>query len=216
MARNVQRDELEMERRKNQLMDAGFDLFSQYGIESVSLMKVAEVAGVGAATLYNYYQNKVNLVTAISARKWSQVWENYRETKKEEDTKDKSAYRMMEEYAEAIIGIYREHPEILRFSSDYKTFISREHVGMDQVGAQFDALQPVSDLFHVCYEKAQIDGTIRTDIPEHELFTTVALTMLGMAERYAQGLVWANRADNEYTRELTNLKDMLLLWLSNK
>ena len=37
MPRNIERDEKEAMRRKEQLMEAGFRLFSQYGIENVSL-----------------------------------------------------------------------------------------------------------------------------------------------------------------------------------
>ena len=35
MPRNIERDEKEAMRRKEQLMEAGFRLFSQYGIENV-------------------------------------------------------------------------------------------------------------------------------------------------------------------------------------
>ena len=36
--------------------------------------------------------------------------------------------------------------------------------------------------------------------------------MLGMAERYAQGLVWANNRTGDYGKELSHVKDMLLAW----
>ena len=52
MPRNIERDEKEAMRRKEQLMEAGFRLFSQYGIENVSLQRVADAAEVGVATLY--------------------------------------------------------------------------------------------------------------------------------------------------------------------
>ena len=51
MPRNIERDEKEAMRRKEQLMEAGFRLFSQYGIENVSLQRVADAAEVGVATL---------------------------------------------------------------------------------------------------------------------------------------------------------------------
>ena len=66
MARNIARDEREAERRKKQLLEAGLDLFSRHGIEAISLQMVADTAEVGVATLYKYYQNKLNLVIAIS------------------------------------------------------------------------------------------------------------------------------------------------------
>ena len=37
--------------------------------------------------------------------------------------------------------------------------------------------------------------------------------MLGMAERYAQGLVWANNRTGDYWKELSHLKEMLLAWV---
>ena len=60
MARNIARDEQEAERRRKQLLEAGFDLFSRHGIEAISLQMVADTAEVGVATLYKYYQNKLN------------------------------------------------------------------------------------------------------------------------------------------------------------
>ena len=74
MPRNIERDEKEAMRRKEQLMEAGFRLFSQYGIENVSLQRVADAAEVGVATLYNYYQTKVKLVIAISGKIWGALW----------------------------------------------------------------------------------------------------------------------------------------------
>ena len=41
MPRNIERDEKEAMRRKEQLMEAGFRLFSQYGIEKNRIIKKA-------------------------------------------------------------------------------------------------------------------------------------------------------------------------------
>ena len=81
MPRNIERDEKEAMRRKEQLMEAGFRLFSQYGIENVSLQRVADAAEVGVATLYNYYQTKVKLVIAISGKIWGDLWKEVLEEK---------------------------------------------------------------------------------------------------------------------------------------
>ena len=43
MGRNTERDEREAIRRKTQLIHAGFELFSENGIETVSLNAVAEM-----------------------------------------------------------------------------------------------------------------------------------------------------------------------------
>lgn len=128
MPRNIERDEKEAMRRKEQLMEAGFRLFSQYGIENVSLQRVADAAEVGVATLYNYYQTKVKLVIAISGKIWGALWKEVLEEKGPEIFESFTAYQYIEFYTDQIIRIYRERPEILRFSNNYKNFISREKV----------------------------------------------------------------------------------------
>lgn len=55
MPRNIERDKREADRRKNQLIEAGFRLFSQNGIETVSLQKVADAANVSPATMAERY-----------------------------------------------------------------------------------------------------------------------------------------------------------------
>lgn len=212
MARNIARDEREAGRRKKQLLEAGFDLFSRHGIEAVSLQMVADAADVGIATLYKYYQNKLNLVIAISANVWEAVWKEVLQAVGPEELERRNAYQLVELYCDIMLRLYRERPELLRFSANYKSYICREGASEEQLAAQLDALKPINVLFHRKYEEAEAGGSIRTDLPEEELFTTITLTMLGMAERYAQGLVWAGSSTGDYGKELSHLKDMLLTW----
>lgn len=213
MARNVERDEREAKRRRKQLRQAGFDLFSQHGIEAVSLQMVADNADVGIATLYKYYQNKLNLVVAISAEVWENVWNEESQAIGTQNLESWNAYRLIECYCDYIIRLYQERPEVLRFSANFKSYICREKVSDEQLAAQLDVLKPIDMLFHRKYEEAKSDGSIRTDISERELFTTFTLTMLGMAERYAQGIVWADNRTGSYLKELLHVKEMLLAWV---
>ena len=60
------------------IIDEGFALFAERGIEQVKLSEVAEAADVGNATLYRYFPTKTDLVVAIAARKWQEFikWYN--------------------------------------------------------------------------------------------------------------------------------------------
>ena len=179
MGRNSERDEREAIRRKNQLIHAGFELFSANGIETVSLNAVAEKADVGVATMYNYFQSKINFVIAISTKIWGEMWEETRES----------------------------------FSD--KTFLHREGVTQEQYKGQIEALDSIWHLFQLKYNEAKLNKCIRTDIPEEELFSSVTVTMLSMAERYAQGIVWANTQNSNHCKELIHLKEMILGWVKS-
>lgn len=216
MPRNIEKDAREEMLRRKNMLEAGLRLCSENGIESVKLQEVADEAGVGIATLYNYYGNKVNLVNAISAYMWKNVWDENIKAIGADVLDSYNAYQRVEAYFDLMIYLYKEHPEILKFSSYYKTYMNQENVEKAEKNEHLDVVAPIATIFHDLYEKAQTDKSIRTDIDEQTMFTTIALTMLGMAERYAQGLVWASNDENDYTKELIILKDMMLKWLKGE
>ena len=207
MGRNSERDEREAIRRKNQLINAGFELFSANGIETVSLNAVAEKADVGVA-------NKINFVIAISTKIWGEMWEETRESFSDELMK-KNAYELVDFYCNKIIDIYNNKPELLKFSANYKTFLHREGATQEQYKGQIEALDSIWHLFQLKYNEAKHNKCIRTDIPEEELFSSVTVTMLSMAERYAQGIVWANTQNSNHCKELIHLKEMILGWVKS-
>ena len=63
--------------------------------------------------------------------------------------------------------------------------------------------------FHEMYERGAKDGTLNTDIPEKEMFSSSFHIMLAAVTRYAVGLVYVyENADPE--GELVRLEKMLL------
>ena len=49
---------------KEQIINTAFDLFSQYGIKSVSMDDVAKAAGISKRTLYESFEDKETLLIA--------------------------------------------------------------------------------------------------------------------------------------------------------
>lgn len=216
MTRNAERDKLEAERRKTQLIEAGFELFARYGIESVSLSAVAKKADVAASTMYKYFQNKASLAVAISARIWSDVWTTSREQQGANTLAQMDPYQLFELYANTIIGLYLERPQILRYSANYKTYICRENVPEGMLGEHLDPLRPIAELFLGSCKAAATGTPVRTDVSPEKMFSFLALTMLTMAERYAQGLVWTEVPEGAHADDLVQLKNLLLTWMKGE
>lgn len=216
MTRNAERDRLEAERRKAQLIEAGFELFARYGIESVSLSAVAKKADVAASTMYKYFQNKASLAVAISARIWSDVWTTSRERQGADTLAQMDPYQLFELYANTIIGLYLERPQILRYSANYKTYIRRENVPEGMLGEHLDPLRPIVELFLGSCKAAATGTSVRTDVSPEKMFSFLALTMLTMAERYAQGLVWIEVPEGAHADDLVQLKNLLLTWMKGE
>ena len=63
---------------------------------------------------------------------------------------------------------------------------------------------------HMMYEKARVDKTIRTDIPEAEFMRVTVHSMMTACAHYAEGFIWGSDDNKDYTDELIMIKEMIL------
>lgn len=166
--------------------------------------------------MYKYFQNKASLAVAISARIWSDVWTTSREQQGADTLAQMDPYQLFEVYASTIIGLYLERPQILRYSANYKTYIRRENVPEGMLGDHLDPLRPITELFLGSCKVAATGAPVRTDVSPEKMFSFLALTMLTMAERYAQGLVWTEVPEGAHADDLMQLKNLLLTWMKGE
>lgn len=215
MPRNIEKDIQEEARRRKRILKAGLELFSEQGIETVSMNAVAAAADVGPTTLFKYFQTKEKLVISISGMAWGEVWQEQISVYGVERYSELTAYEMIRNYTDVMIRLYRERPQLLRFSGNYKTFICRQHMKVEDLREHLDPLEPIRDLFHKAYLRAQEDNSIRTDVEENVLFSFVAVSMLALAERYAQGIVWTDRGEPDHSLDLQIAKNAILDWCTD-
>ena len=208
--RNVEKDERAMGLRREAMLQEGFRLFSQRGIEAVSMQEVASACGLGVATLYRYYNTKLALVLAIGTRQWADYGEYVRRLRRERRADEMTAAEELAFYLDFYRDLYRNHRDLLCFNQDFNNYVQREGATPEQLQPYLQGIDQLGRFFRGLYEKGKRDGTIRTDLPEEKMFAATSHIMLAVAVRYAQGLLFAaeNEADRDEEYEL--LRHMLL------
>ncbi|MBR6472868.1 MAG: TetR/AcrR family transcriptional regulator [Firmicutes bacterium] len=206
--RNVEKDEKEMAAKRELMLEKGFRMFTEDSIESVSMHSVASACGIGPATLYRYFNTKLALVTTICARQWKDY---FREVELEYAMIGGESFTAAEEfefYLNSFISLYAKHTDMLRFNQNFNVYVRHEAGTPEQIKEVFEAIGMFRDKFHVVYEKALKDGTLKTDIPEEKIFNSTMHIMLAVCIRFASGLLVINEVD--MTEELIMLKDMMM------
>jgi len=204
MGINPEISALQKETTRRMILSAGFRIFSEQTIEKVKMTDVAEASRIGVATVYRYYGTKADLVAAISTWAWGQ----YVSQVVQQSTEHMSAAEELSFFLETFMDLYRNHKDILRFNQFFNVYIESETVSEEAMKPFKAVIGQIVKRFHVIYEKAQKDHTVRTDIPENEIFSECLHLMLAAVTRYAVGLVFESGVDPE--KELTLLKNMLL------
>ena len=188
--RNLERDTIAEAKRRKAFLTNGFKMFSSRSIEAVAMPDVAKASGYGIATLYRYYKNKAEFALAIAEWKWGDFFKQNRKRSPIQNPEDKTAADMLDFFLESFLELYRKHKALLRFNQLFNIYIRSENIDADTVSAYRNLMQHSVDYFHVMYEKAKVDHTLRTDVSETEMLSTTMHLMLAVVTRYAVGLVY--------------------------
>ena len=200
----------QIEARRIELLEKGFDLFSSRGIESVTMHDVAEYVGCGIASLYRYFDKKPGYVVAVATWKWEQFLEENRKRREASGFDEFTAVQIFEFYLDSFLEMYRNYKELLRFNQFFNLYVKSADIDADTLKPYRIAIEELKDQFDDLYRRAEQDKTLRTDIPIEEMFSTTLHLMLAAVTRYAVGLVYVPEAGTDTEAELSVLKEMLL------
>lgn len=194
--------------KRKHIMETGFNVFSERGIEAVTMPEVAEASGVSRATLYRYFPTKLDLVLAIGLETWAD-YINYRmELIDPETNANWTAAEFLSYFLDSFIDLYRHHRDLLRFNYDLNSFMRKESGAAQVIGIYQEIAVGVRAQFHDLFERGKKDGTIRTDLQEESMFSGPFHIMLAAITRYSVGLLYLTQPE-EQERELIVLRDLL-------
>ena len=205
MSYNPEKDAQKYAATHEKILETALRMFAEKTIDAVSLVDIAKEANVGQGTIYRHFDKKPDVVLAVSA--WA--WDDYR--KKNTLTVDKSrmtAAEVFEFYLEAFIDLYRNHRDLLCFNQYFNAYVKREGIPEERMEPYKEVIDSLADRFHQNYLLGEKDGTLRTDVPEEEMFSATLHLMLAAVTRYAVGLVYDAGIDPE--KELELLKRLLM------
>ena len=190
------------------ILEAGFRLFAENGIEQVTMTDIAEASKVGRMTLFRYFPSKTELVIAISTWKWKEYITWHNSLLSAEEMEKLTGAEQLKIYIGSFLELYRGHKDMLRFNYNFNSFLSYQKGTPEQKQSYQKLVDALSLQFHTLYERGRHDGTLNVDIHEYTMFSSVFHIMLAAVTRYAMGLAIVNESDTE--KELMMLADMML------
>ena len=208
--RNTERDAVEKAERRRRLLEAGFRLFAARTIEAVKLTDIAEAAGLGIVTLYRYFKTKPDLVIELGTKKWIEYYAEVEKAYAARGGDRMNAAEEMEFFLDSIIELYRSHKDVLKFNRNFDTYVKHEECTAEQMRPYNEAVNVFARKFHTVYLKAQKDGTLDIHVSEKRLFVNTLYTVLSVAGKYAEGLVYPPDGEHDMTEELLMLKRMIV------
>lgn len=211
----IQKQSSSKEIRRKAIIDAAFQIFVEHKIEPVSMGEIANAAGVGRATLFRYYPNKLELVIAVCAAKWKEYLDELDAKRPLSSIGDIPAIDRFTFTLDSYIDMYQHHKDLLQYNDNFNHYVTHEGVHEEQLKEFHASLYSVDTRLEWMYEKAKEDHTFRTDIPREEFMRVTVHTMMTACAYYAGGFIWGAEDNKDYTPELLLLKEMILKYVKN-
>ena len=196
--------------KQRHILESAFRLFTEKGIELVTMPEIAQVSGVGRATLFRYFPTKLDLVVSVGTRKWEEYINWYDAVMPKEKIAQLSGAEFLRFYLDAFIDLYHNHSNILRFNYNFNYYLRYETGTRDQRQSYLQIADKLGTVFHELYERGKQDVTLNTEIPVITMFSDTFHIMLAAVTRYAVGLVIVFEDEGEPEKELLMLEEMLL------
>lgn len=208
--RNLEKDEIEMARKRERMLTVGFRVFSEKTIEVATMKEIAKACGLGYKTMFRYFGTKTALVIAIGADIWKKYAVKVEEMYRARGGDAMNAAEELAFFLDCFIDLYQNHKDILRFVRNFETYIRHENVSKEDLAVYNTVVDGFARKFHAVYQKAEKDGTLKLGLPETEFFPTILYIMLSASEKFAEGLVYQPENEKNMTRELELLKNLIL------
>lgn len=204
------RREERKDEKREKILNTAFRVFVERKIEAVSMGEIAEAAGIGRATLFRYYPNKLELVIAVCTKMWKDYLDRLDQSRPISSIGEIPAVGRLIFTLDSYIEMYQNHKELLCYNDNFNHYVS--HVGCEEAQLEkfHKALYSADTRLHMMYEKARQDGSFRTDIPEEEFMRSTVHAMMTVCAYYAGGFIWGSEANRDYTPELLRMKEMIL------
>ena len=179
----------QIEEIKQNIPQQAYTLFSNRGIEEVTMQNIADACGIGVATLYRYYGTKIQLVGDVYKLKWQEISQDVRE-QYFQIQKSTTAYEDFEFCLNSVLYVYKNYPEFLCFFRNFSVYIQNidlpDNLNHQMVNMSNQAIES----FEVhCFSKASKDHTVRQDIPVKDLYVATILSLYYTAAKYAKGIL---------------------------
>lgn len=191
--------------RREEMLDTAYRMFTEHNIDSVSMSDIAAESDYTLRSFQRYFRSKENLVIEVAAREWKRFLSG---NSKRRPKKGATAAVSYAYFLDSFLTAYSKRRDLLRFNQFFNVFIQSQHISTEQIQPYQDIAEELRAWFHGVYVKGGEDGTLRTDIPEAEIFNTTLHLMLAAVTRYAVGLVYTKGSDTG--SELATLREMLL------
>lgn len=167
--------------RRGRMLHAAYELFCEYGIDAVTMAKVAEKSGVSTKSVARYFGSKAELVQCAQTVLWQEITTQILSTSETQLARAKTGFAEVEILLWNFKKLYENHSNYLLFACDYKLYLVRQGIKLPEAYYN-EMMGPIIKTFTASFQKGRRDGSISKTGSAAEQVITLWGVMRGFVE----------------------------------
>ena len=178
----MNRKEREMLRRKNEIIEAARQLFTEKGIEEVTMDEIAKRAEFTRRTLYSYFQSKIDLVVEVVLKAFSLAADNFLSIR----SLSCNPYEKLVELAKIYLQFFKDNPIYYSLLQQCDLAIHNDRDKLSPGVLQDIEADPldIDSIAQQCFEEGVQDGIFYEDVRPDLAATFFFKSLYGIVHQY--------------------------------
>ncbi|WP_407426446.1 TetR/AcrR family transcriptional regulator [Treponema sp.] len=174
------------------IIECAFGLFSESGIDNISMNDIASASKIGVASLYRYFTTKEELAIEVATYAWQIEQTIFTEVFTSEEYKNLSGFNQLKELLEIFSDAIVSQRSFFGFIYYFDSFIKKEKVSSDRLAQYEKTISETNAIVIHALEKGIADGSISLSGSKNEvlakasvqeMFTTMLHSLFCLAQK---------------------------------
>ena len=204
------------EKRKEQVVLAAIEVFKEKGIDSSKMTDIAKKAEIGVATVYRYFNTKIELVIAAATALWKEKISILYNKFYEPMFMELNGADRVRLILNLFVDIYQNYPEFIIFLEAFDNYIVKESIPLENLeGYEKIIIDTKLDIFKAI-DQGKKDGSIKINIDNHVFYITITHSLMSLSQKLIlRGNILRSDRDIKGDTQLKLLIDMAMMYLVN-
>ena len=201
------------DRRIERAVSACAELFLANGIENVKMTDIADLSGIGVATLYRYFGTKIGIAIDAMTFLWNDLKNLFGGVFDSENFISQTGIKQLHDLMKMFIVLFSAHKDFMRLLGEFDRFVIHENVPPEQLKEYEESIIDFYPIVERAYKKGISDGTVRRIADFRLFYMTYAHALTALCKKFIDGEVLPSDDFSGAGKELEMLIDCAVSYL---
>lgn len=201
------------DRRIERAVSACAELFLANGIENVKMTDIADLSGIGVATLYRYFGTKIGIAIDAMTFLWNDLRNLFSGVFDSETFMSQTGIKQLHDLMKMFLVLFSAHKDFMRLLGEFDRFVIHENVPSGQLKGYENSIIDFYPIVERAYEKGISDGTVRKTDDFRLFYMTYAHALTALCKKFIDGEVLPSDDFSGAEKELELLIDCAVSYL---